>query len=194
MSTDYSSQIFNIINDRGLIKLDAPVTLASGLVSQYFIDAKASLSQGSDLAVACKAMVAAVQQAGIEFDAAGGLTLGADQFAHGIAIVADKEWFVIRKEVKGRGTNRLAEGADLASNSRVLLVDDIVTTGGSIQKAYQRVLDTGAQVVAASTLVDRGEVAKEFFDNNNVPYFPLMTYVDLDIPAIGTEEPNADPA
>ena len=58
---------------------------------------------------------------------------------------------MVRKQPKGRGTNRLVEGATLGAGTRVLLVDDIVTTGGSIQQAHQHVVDTGATVVAAVT-------------------------------------------
>ena len=67
----------------------------------------------------------------------------------------------------------------------MLLVDDVVTTGGSILKAYDAIVNTGARVVAASTLVDRGDVAGEEFRKRNVPYFPMATYRDLEIPPVG---------
>jgi orotate phosphoribosyltransferase len=67
----------------------------------------------------------------------------------------------------------------------VLLVDDVVTTGGSILKAYEHVIDVGAEVVAAVTLVDRGDVARADFEQRGVPYFPLVTYEDLDIDPVG---------
>ena len=176
-----------IVRRKGLRNLSEPIELASGYWTRHFIDGKASLANGDDLATACQAMIAAVRDLGLDFDAVGGLTLGADQFAHGVALVASCKWFVIRKQPKGRGTNRLIEGAELGPGSRVLLVDDVVTTGGSIQTAYERVVDTGASVVAASTLVDRGRAAGEFFGARGVPYAPLMTYLDLGIPEVGTE-------
>jgi orotate phosphoribosyltransferase len=124
---------------------------------------------------------------GVDYTAVGGLTLGADQFAHGIAmyLADDREWFVVRKQAKGRGTNQLVEGAELSETSRVLLVDDIVTTGGSIQQAYHQVRGTGAEIVAAVTLVDRGEVARAFFEGVRVPYRPVFTYHDLGIRPVG---------
>lgn len=67
----------------------------------------------------------------------------------------------------------------------MLLVDDVVTTGGSIDKAWKAIREQGADVVAVATLVDRGDVATELFETNGVPYFPLVTYRDLGIPPVG---------
>ena len=173
----------------GLTTFDEPIALASGEMSRHFIDGKAALARGSDLADVCRELLGAVQS--IEFDAVGGLTMGADQFAHGVAILADCDWFVVRKQPKGRGTNKRVEGADLRPGVRVLLVDDVVTTGGSIQEAFHVIEALGATVVAAVTLVDRGEVAAAFFEDRDVPYFPLVTYKDLGIPMVGTAPARA---
>jgi orotate phosphoribosyltransferase len=178
-------QVAEIVRARGLTHFDEPVRLASGELSQDFIDCKAALSRGPDLTVACRAMIEAVASLGIEFDAVGGLTMGADQLAHGISILASSDWFVVRKEPKNRGTNRLVEGATLGVDTRVLLVDDVVTTGGSIQRAYHAIAAIGAPVVAAAAVVDRGEVARRFFDERNVPYVALVTYRDLGIVPVG---------
>ncbi len=176
-------QVIEIIRQRGLLRLPEPVVLASGELSRDFIDAKAALSRGGDLKVACEAILDDV--GGIDFDAVGGLTMGADQFAHVIAVLADKTWFVVRKEPKGRGTNKLVEGEKVGEGTRVLLVDDIVTTGGSIQKAHDAITALGARVVAASTLVDRGEIAGQYFREREIPYTPVVTYRDLGIEPVG---------
>jgi len=91
----------------------------------------------------------------------------------------------VRKEPKGRGTNKLVEGGNVGPGSRVLLVDDIVTSGGSIRKACDVVQELGAEVVLACTVVDRGEVARRYFEQIGVPYEPLLTYTDLGIPPVG---------
>ena len=91
----------------------------------------------------------------------------------------------MRKEPKGRGTNQLVEGTALGEGVRVVLVDDVVTTGGSIRKAWSAVTDTGADIVAAVTLVDRGDAAGKFFAEVGVPYMPLLTYRDLGIEPVG---------
>ncbi len=143
---DDRRRLLEIVRERALRTFDEPRELASGELSRDFIDAKAGLARGADLRLACSVIAGSVAAAGIEWDAVGGLTLGADQFAHGVvaALDDDHEWFVVRKQPKGRGTDQLVEGASLGAGTRVLLVDDIVTTGGSIQVAHQRVLDTGA--------------------------------------------------
>ena len=180
-------RLLAVVRERGLIQFDEPRELASGELSRDFIDAKAALSRGADLALACSVIAGSVAEAGIEFDAVGGLTLGADQFSHGVAAVLgdDHEWFVVRKQPKGRGTDQLVEGAKLGAGSRVLLVDDIVTTGGSIRTAHERVVDTGASVVAAVTLVDRSDIASVYFAEQGVPYLPVFTYHDLGIVPVG---------
>ena len=85
---DRRAALLDLLVNRGLVRLDTPVELASGVPSRYFLDGKKALSSGRDLALACRCMADIAADAGIAFDAVGGLTLGADQFAHGIAIVA----------------------------------------------------------------------------------------------------------
>ncbi len=173
--------IVELIRTKAYLRLAEPIQLASGAMSHDFVDVKRGLARGSDLAAVCRAMVDLAASRGVEFDAVGGLTMGADQFAHGVAVVADKDWFVIRKEPKGRGTNKLVEGADLVPGVRVLLVEDAVTTGGSALKALQAVRAEGAEVVLAVTVVDRGEQATASFAAEGVPYASLVTYRDLHI-------------
>jgi orotate phosphoribosyltransferase len=183
MDAQRHAQLVSIIRERGLRSFDEPVALASGELSRDFIDGKAALARGADLELACRAMIDSL--AGIEFDAVGGLTMGADQFAHGISMLAGCRWFVVRKEPKGRGTRKLVEGAELEPGIRVALVEDVVTTGGSILKALDAVEQLGAKVVAAVALVDRGESAAPEFERRAIPYVPVVTYRDLGIQPVG---------
>jgi orotate phosphoribosyltransferase len=183
--TDRRRELIEIVRRNGVRRLDEPVVLASGELSRDFVDGKAALAKGSDLRVACEVLLERVHDLQVEFDAVGGLTMGADQFAHVVAVLADKQWFVVRKQPKGRGTNQLVEGAQVGEGMRVLLVEDVVTTGGSIQKAYDAIVALGAGVVGAVTLVDRGDVASAFFEERSVPYVALVTYRDLGIEPVG---------
>ena len=186
-------RLVEILREGGLTALPAPVQLASGQWSRYFIDGKEALAAGADLRLAAEAIAERVGEAGIGFDAVGGLTLGADALSAAIALVSDASWFIVRKAPKGRGTDRRIEGARIGDGHRVLLVDDVVTTGGSILQSFDVVQATGAEVVAAVTLADRGDDAAREFAQRSVPYFPMATYRDLAIPRVG-DEPAAAPA
>jgi orotate phosphoribosyltransferase len=157
------------------------VKLASGAVSSDFVDGKQALSRGEDLELACRAVLEVLHERGIDFDAVGGLTLGADPLAHLLAVLARRSWFVVRKAPKGRGTNKIIEGAMLGRDTRVLLVDDVVTTGGSMLQAYSLLKETGATVVAAVALVDRADLAARQFETLGIPYIALVSYRDLGI-------------
>lgn len=193
MSNAKAHRLLEILRSGGLTTLPAPVQLASGQWSRYFIDGKEALAAGADLRLAAEAIAERVDDAGIGFDAVGGLTLGADALSAAIALVSDTSWFIVRKAPKGRGTDRRIEGALIGDDNRVLLVDDVVTTGGSILQSFDVVQATGAEVVAAVTLADRGDDAAREFAQRSVPYFPMATYHDLGIPKVG-DEPAASPS
>lgn len=181
MTTPLRDQLVELLRTRALRRLDEPVKLASGAWSSDFIDGKEALAAWRDLRFACEAIFEAVVAAGHRFDAVGGPTMGADALAVGIAAVSDSRWFFVRKEPKGRGTGRWIEGAQVGPGDKVLLVEDVVTTGGSILKALEIVRETGAEVVAAATLVDRGDLARPQFEKLGVAYFPMATYELLGI-------------
>ena len=174
------------IRKHGYRRFEAPIRLASGDLSRDFVDAKRGLARGEDLATACRAVLELVDaELGSDFEAVGGLTMGADQFAHGMAVIASKEWFVIRKAAKERGTKQRVEGAVLGPGGRGLVVEDGVTTGGSILEACAVVEEVGAAVAAAVALVDRGEAATRRFAERGIPFRALLTYEDLGIPPVG---------
>lgn len=173
--------LVRIVVDKGLTSFDEPVRLASGAMSRDFIDAKRALARGADLTVACRAIIAAADDAGISFDAVGGMTMGADMFAHGVAMLADCGWFVVRKQPKDRGTRQQIEGTVLGAGHRVLMVEDTITTGGSTLTALEVVRATGATVVMVTALVDRGDAATAAFAAAGVHYAPLLTYRDVGI-------------
>jgi orotate phosphoribosyltransferase len=150
-------------------------------LSHDYIDGKFAVSAGPQLRLVSNAAVDLAQNCSIDFDAVGGLTMGADALAHGIAMVAGCVWFSVRKEPKSHGREQWIEGGRLSPAARVLLVDDVVTTGASIMTAYERVIATGARVVGVITLMDRGDSGTPRFERLGVPYAALVTYKDLNI-------------
>ncbi len=180
-----------IVKQHGLAYREEPFRLASGELSHDYMDGKKALAEGEHLRVACEAIMELASDAGVEFDAVGGLTLGADAYATGIALLAQKRWFVVRKKPKDHGKGKRIEGAELTSGTRVLLVDDVVSTGGSILEALGVVQATGAHVVLAVTLVDRGDEAEDKFRDLGVAYRPLITYRDLGIKPVGKTRASA---
>ena len=180
-------QVVQIVRTRGLLHFDEPVQLASGDWTRDFVDTKKALAHGPELRVAVAALLDLVADMGISFDALGGLTMGADQFAHGVAMVTDAGWFSVRKQAKGRGTRRRIEGSELGPGTSVLLVDDVVTRGESIADALQAIRQTGATVVGAVSFVDRGHFGEALFRRESIPYRAVVTYADLGIDPVGTD-------
>ena len=126
---EWRDRLVAAVRERGYEHRAEPFELASGKLSHDFVDGKRALAAGADLALACRYIAGRAAEAGVEFDAAGGLTMGADQFSHGLAVVTGCDWFVVRKAPKGRGTDKLVEGAEI-TGKRVLVCEDAVSTGG----------------------------------------------------------------
>ena len=183
--TDLQRQAVALVHERGYERREQPFVLASGMTSRDYIDGKRAVERGDDLLLVSRAVIELARRNEIVFDTVGGLTMGADAIAHGISIAANCVWFSVRKERKSRGLDQWIEGHRLQVGDRALLVDDVVTMGGSIQLAYQRVVDTGAIVVGVIPMVDRGDNGAPWFAEKNIPYIPLMTYRDLGIEAVG---------
>ena len=130
---------FDLIRTRGYERREEPFKLASGQLSHDYIDGKFAVDTGERLAIVSRAVADLAAGHGIEFDAVGGLTMGADPLAHGVAMVTGKAWFSVRKEQKQRGREQWIEGTRLEPGTRVLLVDDVISTGGSTEMAFERV-------------------------------------------------------
>jgi orotate phosphoribosyltransferase len=175
---------FELIRTRGHEYRAEPFKLASGQLSHDYIDGKYAIDTGERLAIVSRAVADLAVDNGIEFDAVGGLTMGADPLAHGIAMVTGKAWFSVRKDQKQRGHEQWIEGTRLESGTRVLLVDDVISTGGSTALAFDRVTDAGAVVTGVIPMVDRGDVAARLFAQRNVRFVALVTYKDLSIEPI----------
>jgi orotate phosphoribosyltransferase len=172
---------FDLIRTRGHERRDEPFKLASGQLSHDYIDGKYAVDTGERLTIVSRAVADLAALNGIEFDAVGGLTMGADPLAHGVAMVTGKAWFSVRKEQKQRGREQWVEGTRLKPGTRVLLVDDVISTGGSTELALDRISPLGVVVTGVIPMVDRGDVATKRFAARNIPFAALVSYRDLGI-------------
>lgn len=175
---------FDLIRTRGHERREEPFKLASGQLSHDYIDGKYAVDTGERLEIVSRAVAELAADNGIEFDAVGGLTMGADPLAHGVAMVTGKAWFSVRKEQKQRGREQWVEGTRLTEGTRVLLVDDVISTGGSTALALDRIAPLGVIFTGVIPMVDRGDVAATLFAERGVPFFALVTYSDLGIEPI----------
>jgi orotate phosphoribosyltransferase len=167
-----------LVRARGYERREQPFELTSGGWSQDYIDGKHAIAQGDALRLACQSVIDAVAA---PFDAVGGPTMGADALAHGVSLLSGAGWFSVRKEPKGHGRQAWVEGTRLNAGDRVVFVEDVVSTGGSLLRAVDRVLDLGAVPVAAVTLLDRGSEASRRFAERGITYQPLLKWTDIGI-------------
>lgn len=142
------------------------VILASGRASDFYFDGKQTTLHPEGGYLTGKLFFEAIRDVeGVE--GVGGLTLGADPIATATSVVSFLEGrpipgFIIRKEPKGHGTGAWLEGRkNLKQGSRVVIVEDVVTSGGSSIKAIKRAEEEGLTVLGVVTLVDREEGGRE---------------------------------
>ena len=136
-------------------------TLASGRQSTLYVDARLTTMSPDGLATIGPLALAAIRDAGWTPDAVGGLTLGADPVSYAIAHASalagtPVRAFTVRKEAKTHGTGKLIEGPYQAGD-RVVVIEDVITTGGSALKAVEAVRAAGGIVLGVLAVVDREE-------------------------------------
>ena len=153
--------------------------LASGERSSYYIDCRLTTMSAEGLALVGREGLAAIRAAGWEATAIGGLTLGADPVAYAIAVASFTagpviDAFTVRKEPKQHGTRRLIEG-NLAAGARAVVVEDVITTGGSALTAIDAVVREEAQVIGVLALVDRQQGGREAVEARGYPVVALTT-------------------
>jgi orotate phosphoribosyltransferase len=155
------------------------VTLTSGKKASYYVDAKRAIL----LPVGFRALgeLLAEQVRAWDATAVGGMTMGADAVAcAALAGGADAKAFFVRKDAKAHGLQRRIEGPPLEPGERCLVVEDVVTTGGSTVAAIEALKDAGHQICGVVSVLDRlagGAAAIEAAAG--APYAPLTTIDDV---------------
>jgi orotate phosphoribosyltransferase len=167
-------ELLQLIKDLAVVH--GRVTLSSGREADYYIDLRRITLHR--VAAPLVGRVLREVTADWSYDAAGGLTLGADPVSTAImhASGGAVDAFVVRKEEKKHGMQRRVEGPDVAGR-RVLVVEDVSTTGGSPLTAVQALRDEGAEVVGVAVIVDRG--AREAIEAAGLEYRSAYTLADL---------------
>ncbi|SFN21164.1 orotate phosphoribosyltransferase [Pseudonocardia ammonioxydans] len=169
---------------RELAVVHEKVTLSSGAEADYYVDLRrVTLHHEASPLIGRLLRELTADWA---YSAVGGLTLGADPVATAVLHAAALEGadpvdaFVVRKETKKHGLQRLIEGPDVTGRS-VLVVEDTSTTGGSVLTAVRSVLAAGADVAGVCTVVDRDTGARQAVEAEGVPYRALLGLADLQL-------------
>lgn len=155
------------------------VILSSGREADYYVDLRRVTLDAAAAPLVGRVMLELTQ--GLDFDAVGGLTLGADPVATAMMHAAAAQGrhldaFVVRKEGKAHGLQRRIEGPDVAGR-RVLAVEDTSTTGGSVLTAVEALREAGADVVGVAVLVERS--AKDAIVDAGLGYQYVYSLADL---------------
>ena len=125
-----------------------------------------------------------LQQLSKETAAVAGLTLGADPIVSSVSVVSAYEdrplpALIIRKKAKGHGTQAYIEGPSLPQGAKVVVLEDVVTTGKSAAQAVERLQDIGYEVTEIISVVDRQQGGAEFYASQNLKFSSLFTIADV---------------
>ncbi|RJS84783.1 orotate phosphoribosyltransferase [Methanophagales archaeon] len=182
-----SERLKEIIKERTLIvKEDAVITLASGLKSSYFFDMKTVLLSTEGANLITKEILKRLL--GVQFDYIGGMESGAIPIvalisANSAVLGRDIDGFYVRKKEKNHGERKSGISnkidGNLKSNSNVVIVDDVTTTGSSIIDAIKEVEKVGCKVVKVITIVDRSQGAKENLAEQGIELDALFTAAEF---------------
>ena len=149
-------------------------TLASGKRSPYYVDIKKAITRPDVLRAIAKAMAPHAVNA----DRIAGVELGAVPIAAAVSMETGRPYVIVRKERKEHGTSKDFEG-ELIAGERVVFVEDVVTTGGTLAKAIERLRANGVTVSEAIAVVDREEGGREALAAIGVTLSALLTAAEL---------------
>lgn len=174
-------RLLQLLKERSLIF--GEVTLASGQKSKYYVDGKMILMGSESATLIGELICDAIKD--LDVVAVGGPGLGAIPMATAAVIHAHGmgkalEGFSVRKEVKGHGTQKLVEGK-LKPGDRVAIVEDVMTTGGSVLQAIEALQQFGARIEAVVCIVDRLQSARERIEGMGLRFLPMFSIHDLGV-------------
>ena len=157
-------------------------TLASGKKSNFYVDARQTTLHAQGALLVAELILDVLEPA---VQGVGGPVTGADPIAGAVALLSHQKGtprhgFMVRKEPKGHGANNWVEGrTNLPAGAKLCVVEDTVTTGGSLLRAVSKLEELGYHVVQCITVVDREEGARERIEAAGYPYIALTTKSEL---------------
>jgi len=161
------------------------VKLASGLESDFYIDMKQVLLNAKWIEWMSQAFLELLERYRGQIKGVGGMTMGADPIVTAVSLRSSQNgWplngFYIRKEPKSHGTSRWVEGLkNFSVGDKVIIMEDVVTTGGSSLKAVERAEEAGLQVLGIIACVDREEGGREKIEERGLRFHSLTTKSEI---------------
>lgn len=179
--TDARERLLELVREIAVVR--GEVTLSSGRTADWYLDLRRITLSGTAAPLVGEVMLDLT--ADLEFEAVGGLTLGADPVATAMLHAAAArggvlDAYVVRKEAKAHGLQRRIEGSEVGGR-RCLVVEDTSTTGSSPMTAVKAVQDAGGTVVAVATIADRATGAEKVFADAGLDYRFAYSLDDLGI-------------
>jgi len=187
MGADLKEQLKQILLEKSV--RTGQFTLASGKTSDLYIDCRVTAMDalGAQLVgkVGWQAVKDYLSESHQSVDSIGGMTMGADPISLSVGMSSAQDdpeqalrIFTVRKEPKGHGQGRQIEG-NFQAGDEIVIVDDVITTGGSTLKAVDVVEAAGGKVKFALVLVDRQEGGREAIESRGIPVIALYSREDL---------------
>ena len=181
LPTSAHAELVELLRERSFRR--GTFTLSSGRQSPYYVDARPATMSARGLVLVGELGLAAIRAAGWTPSLVGGLTLGADPVAYAIAAASAHDpptidGFTVRKEPKEHGTGRRIEGS-FRPGATVVVVEDVITTGGSARRAIDVVLAERGRVAGVLAVVDREEGGRETLEALGHPVLALVRLAEL---------------
>lgn len=174
------TRLIEILKKRSVLK--GKFKLSSGKVTDYYIDGRLTTLDAEGLTLIGEIFLQEILK-NPKISAVGGPTMGADPIVgsvltHGVLANKKLNGFIVRKEEKRHGTGKLIEG-NLSEKDVVAIVEDVVTTGGSVMKSIKAVEKTGAKVSKVLVVLDREEGADKKFLELGYEFSSIFKFSDL---------------
>ncbi|MCL2939384.1 MAG: orotate phosphoribosyltransferase [Trichodesmium sp. St15_bin1_1] len=177
--TTIKQQLLNLLCT--LAYQEGDFVLSSGQSSSYYINGKYVTLHPLGALIIGRLLLSMLPE---DTQGVAGLTLGADPLVTAVSVVSAYEnrpipALIIRKQAKGHGTMSYIEGPTLNANAKVVILEDVVTTGASAMMAVNRLREVGYHVNHIFSLVDRQQGGREFYDREGIQFESIFTISDL---------------